>query len=141
MVDIERIKKYAKDIRENIKLIREFTKVSEKEFLKDKKLIFSVRYLLLECIEACAHICNHILVKNGKIVPAGYVECFKGLNKIGVFDKKFTEQLIKMAGFRNILVHQYFKVDNRKVYKYAKNNLKDFEKFLEGISKYLRRRI
>ncbi len=141
MVDIEKLKKYAKDIRENIKLIKEFVNVPENEFLKDKKAIFSTRYLLVECIEACAHICNHILVKKGKIIPAGYVECFKGLHEIGVFDKEFTETLIKMVGFRNILIHQYFKVDDRKVYQYAKNNLDDFEKFLKGVGKFLKEEI
>lgn len=137
MVDIERIKRYAKEIRENIKLIIEYTS-NEEDFFKDRRNILSVKHLLLECIEGCAVICNHILAKVGKVAPAGYVECFKGLGEIGVFDEEFTLRLTKMAGFRNLLVHHYWKIDDKKVFAYAKNNISDFDKFLKGIAKFVK---
>jgi len=40
-----------------------------------------------------------------------------------------------MARFRNILVHRYWEVNEKKVYQYAKENLVDFEKFIEIVSK------
>ncbi len=137
MVDIERIKKKAIEIRENIQLIKEYTGVGEKEFFKDKRNVFTLRYLLLESIEACASICNHILTKKGKIAPAGYTECFKGLEEIGMFDSNFTTKLVNMARFRNLLVHHYRKIDDRKVLEYSRNNLSDFDHFLKGIAKFL----
>lgn len=138
MVDIERIKKNAKEIRENIQLITEYTKIGETNFSKDMRNVFTLRYLLLESIEGCAAICNHILTKMGKIAPAGYTECFKGLEEIGVFDSNFTTKLVNMARFRNLLVHHYSKVDDHKVFEFSRKNLSDFRQFLMGIARFLK---
>lgn len=138
MIDIERIKKKAKEIKENILLITKYTSISEQKFSEDMRNIFTLRYLLLELIEGCAAICNHILTKFGKIAPAGYTECFKGLEEIGVFDSEFTTKLVNMARFRNLLVHHYSKVDDHKVFEYSKKNLSDFEHFLNGIARFLK---
>lgn len=138
MVDIEYIKKKAKEIRENIQLIEEYTKIGEEDFFKDMRNVYTLRYLLLESIEGCAAICNHILMKEGKIAPAGYTECFKGLEEIGVFDSDFTTKLVNMARFRNLLVHHYSKVDDHKVFEYSRKNLSDFDQFLKTIAKFLK---
>jgi uncharacterized protein YutE (UPF0331/DUF86 family) len=40
-----------------------------------------------------------------------------------------------MAGFRNILVHEYLEIDRRRVFSALKNDLGDFEKFIRAITK------
>lgn len=42
-----------------------------------------------------------------------------------------------MAGFRNILVHDYLKIDREIVYEVILNNLKDIEKFIKVIVEYI----
>ena len=37
-----------------------------------------------------------------------------------------------MAGFRNILVHEYLEIDRRQVYKVMTSNLGDFEKVIRA---------
>ena len=49
-----------------------------------------------------------------------------------------AQSLEKMAGFRNILVHDYIKVDSRRVYKILQTNLKDIEDYLKEIVDCLR---
>ena len=137
MFDIERLKRYAKEIREGIRLIRKYTQ-SEEEFFNDERNILSVKHLFLQCIEACALICNHILVKYGKVAPSGYRECFKGLVDTGIISKELGERLQQIAGFRHMLVHQYWRVDDRKVFEYARKDVEDFEKFLKEIGNFLK---
>lgn len=139
MIDIEKIKRYAAEIRENTRLIKEYT-TSEKDFFSDKRNILSVKHLLLQSIESTAIICNHLLSKMGKIAPSGYTECFKGLEEIGAFGREATEKFVRMARFRNILIHHYLKVDDKEVFKYTKENLTDFEDFLEGIFNFLKKK-
>jgi Protein of unknown function DUF86 len=46
----------------------------------------------------------------------------------GLFlDADFIIRLEKMAKFRNLIVHLYWKVDNAEVYNILKNNLDDFD--------------
>jgi uncharacterized protein YutE (UPF0331/DUF86 family) len=43
-----------------------------------------------------------------------------------------------MARFRNRLVHFYYRVDDKEVYDILKNNLLDFENFIESIELFLK---
>jgi len=42
-----------------------------------------------------------------------------------------------MAGFRNVLVHEYLKIDRRRVWRVLNDELGDFEKFIRAVSKLL----
>lgn len=44
-----------------------------------------------------------------------------------------------MARFRNLLVHRYGEVDNRRVLEIIKHNLKDVEEFEKEIEKFIKR--
>ncbi len=41
----------------------------------------------------------------------------KVMGEKGAFDDAFSEQLVKMAKFRNRLVHLYWEVDDARIYK------------------------
>ena len=47
------------------------------------------------------------------------------------FDKKFENTLIKLRGFRNLIVHEYGKIDTESVYKTSVNDVPVFIKDLE----------
>jgi uncharacterized protein YutE (UPF0331/DUF86 family) len=47
-----------------------------------------------------------------------------------------AERLDGIVGFRNILVHEYGKIDRERVYQYLQERIGDFEKFKEEILKY-----
>jgi uncharacterized protein YutE (UPF0331/DUF86 family) len=42
-----------------------------------------------------------------------------------------------MIGMRNVLVHEYLKVNRRLVYSVIKNDLDDLAKFIKAVSKFL----
>jgi uncharacterized protein YutE (UPF0331/DUF86 family) len=42
-----------------------------------------------------------------------------------------------MAGFRNILVHEYLEIDRHRVYHMLERDLADFDRFIKAISKLL----
>ena len=135
VLDVKKIKFLISEIKESITDVRKFTGVSQKEFWADKRNILAVEHLLLRAIEATANICSHIAAKKllkGVESPA---ECFELLEKEKLINKDLSTSLRRMARFRNILVHRYWEVNERKVYQYAKKNLVDFEKFIEIVSK------
>jgi len=47
--------------------------------------------------------------------------------------------LKKMASFRNRLVHLYWEVDNRTVYRILQENLGDFERYISYIVDFIQR--
>ncbi len=114
--------------------LRKLRNIEENEFFSDFKNIDAAKYNFILAIEACIDICNHIVAKIAKRIPKDYADCFKILNEIGLIkDQEFVYRLMNMTRFRNILVHFYWKVEDERLFKILKENLKDIEIFLEII--------
>jgi len=137
MIDVEKVKSRISEIKSNIEKVRKYASLPDKEFWGDERNILSVKHLLLESIEACTNICVHILAKKVYKAPSSFAECFEHLNRAGVINEELSLKLRNMARFRNILVHRYWEVDEKKILEYARNNLEDFEQFLRATVTYL----
>jgi uncharacterized protein YutE (UPF0331/DUF86 family) len=55
----------------------------------------------------------------------------------GVFDEEFTTSLIQMARFRNRLVHLYWDIDDREMYKIIQTRLQDIKRFLKEYGAFI----
>jgi uncharacterized protein YutE (UPF0331/DUF86 family) len=85
------------------------------------------RYLHLS-IECLLDIGNHIIADRGYRKPETYGEIFQILAEKKVISKKLMNELEGMAAFRNVLVHDYLKLDLKKVYLIMGDKLKHFER-------------
>jgi uncharacterized protein YutE (UPF0331/DUF86 family) len=79
------------------------------------------------------------LSERGLKIPAESREAVSILRKDRIISEKTASNLIKMIGMRNILVHEYGEIDNKKVYDILKNRLNDFERFEREMLKYLKK--
>lgn len=103
--------------------------VSEDEFLGDFRNSESAKYLLIVASEAAIDVCNHVVARHGAVAPDSYAECFTRLAELGVITSELAGRLRNMARFRNMLVHLYWEVDDRRVYQILQNNLGDLDEF------------
>ncbi len=140
-INIEFVKNRAKEIRKNIALIKKLLKTDENAFFEDERNLYTLKHLLLECIETIASLCNHFLAKIGRRAPSSYSECFEGLIELDIVSPGLKDPLIKMARFRNLVFHKYWEIDDRKILLYGKENTKDFQEFLKEIGKYLKEKL
>lgn len=69
--------------------------------------------------------------------PSTYRETILRLSKLGIIPDKFAKDLSKMIGFRNILVHDYIKIDEDIILEILNKKLDDFIKYLNFINKWL----
>ena len=98
--------------------LRECGKSSKKEFIEDFKISDSAIRNLILGSEIVTDIGNHILAEAFQAHPKEYSEVIILLGDTGVIDKKFATENANMAKFRNLLVHEYIKIDLDKVYDY-----------------------
>ena len=77
----------------------------------------------------------------GEQIPNSYSECFEILYKLNIITEDLTQKLIKMAKFRNLLIHIYWEVDDNKIYDITKKDLGDMEEFLEQIGQFLKEKL
>ncbi len=137
-IDIKKIKKRISEIEENLMKIRKYTTLSDNQFWADERNIYTIKQLLLQTIEATGSICLHLVVKKLKKGVERFGECFEQLEKGRIINSSLYRELKSMIDFRNMLVHRYWEIDDKKVLKYAREDLGDFEKFIKEIKKFLK---
>ncbi|MCK4858958.1 MAG: DUF86 domain-containing protein [Candidatus Omnitrophica bacterium] len=89
-------------------------------------------------IQLVIDIGNHILVEIGENQIEDYVDIIDRLGEKEIIPPSFAYNIRNMAGFRNILVHEYLKVDLEQVYQVLQKRLPDFKKFIIYIKNYLK---
>jgi uncharacterized protein YutE (UPF0331/DUF86 family) len=95
--------------------------------------------LLETAIAACLDIGRHLIAEEGFRYPEENKEVFRVLAEEKVIPPDLLARLEDMAGFRNVLVHGYARIDNRKVYDILQTRLGDFDEFARAIVAYLSR--
>ncbi len=124
-------------IERNLKEIELIISEGEEDFLKNNRTILAGKHALLESIEACIDISNHIIASMGLRRPEDYKDVFAIIQENNIIAKPLSERLQDMAGFRNLLVHFYAKVDNKKVFSIMQKDTKDISEFVKKILKYI----
>jgi uncharacterized protein YutE (UPF0331/DUF86 family) len=59
------------------------------------------------------------------------------LEKNGYLDNDLTQKMVKAVGFRNLIVHEYGKIELEQVYEIAQNDINDLNEYLKAIIKKL----
>lgn len=72
-------------------------------------------------------------------MPDSYREGVIVLGRLGVLSEEFAERIAGMAGFRNILVHDYLDVDLGIVKQLLDERLDDFRKFGQQVQDHVAR--
>ena len=112
MIDRELVEEKFDIIDRNLDFLEEFKKIDKDLFLKSYKDIQAVKYSLLEIIECCIDIANHIISAKGFRRAEEYREIFEILGEEKVINKNIASRLQDMASFRNLLVYRYGEIDN-----------------------------
>lgn len=133
----ERILDHLKRLNKYYLYLLDIQKLSADAFAKDNiNRAAGERYLQL-AIESCLNIGNRIisLLQFDQPVntPETYADIFVELQRLGYVDSDFSKRLIKMAKFRNRLVHLYWELENETVYRIIQENIEDFKLFQEKI--------
>jgi uncharacterized protein YutE (UPF0331/DUF86 family) len=132
-IDLLRIRDLLGNIANAQRRLRELGRLSEAEFLADFRNTESAKYLLIVAAEAAIDVCNHIVARQGGRAPQDYADCFSILSDLKVIEPNLTTRLRQMARFRNLVVHLYWQVDNRRVYEIIGDNLDDLDMFRQQV--------
>jgi len=138
MVDKNLILRKISALDEYLKQINEYTNISLKVYESDWKAQRIVERTLQMMIETCMDISGHIISDEKFRVPETYADMFRILIENKILNESQRVAFDKMAKFRNIIVHNYEKIDPEIVIGILKKNLNDFEGFKAAIISYLK---
>jgi uncharacterized protein YutE (UPF0331/DUF86 family) len=90
-------------------------------------------------LQAVLDVASHIVSDERLGEPQDLRELFRFLSRDGWIPEDLAESLRNMVGFRNILVHEYARVDLNVVEDVLRNRLADLDTFAAAVRQRLRR--
>src|SRR3989344_4003685 len=93
---------------------------SEEEFLKHKGHQYTVSMLMMNIINACIDLGNEVINTKQLDYPGTYREVFTILEKEKVITPNLNKRLQNLVGLRNLLAHEYGKINMELLYEAAK---------------------
>lgn len=88
-------------------------------------------------IESCMDVADHLVADKRLRVPESGAETFEVLGEAGLLPHGLVSALAKMVGFRNILVHDYARLDPTIVLRVLRTELTDLEQFRHAVVAYV----
>jgi uncharacterized protein YutE (UPF0331/DUF86 family) len=135
LVDTDLILAKAGAVKRHLNRIFEKRKTDLKTFLKDidrqESILFNIQMAVQNCIDIAAHIVSN----EGLGVPGSTNEMFYLLEENGYLDHEITERIVKAVGLRNLVVHEYGKIDLEQIFNVAQNDITDLNEYLRSIFK------
>lgn len=138
ILDKEVIRKHLRKIETALVYLKSKKVVKETDLMKNIEERFAVERALHLAIQNLIDIGNHILASLNINNVETYSDIPVRLAEAGIISKKLARSLANMAKFRNILVHEYVKVETKRLVSFLKNNLGDFEEFALAVAKFIR---
>jgi uncharacterized protein YutE (UPF0331/DUF86 family) len=117
--------------------LERLSRIDPGEIRRDTSRMWGVERGLQLGAEILFDVGSHILVAEYGVSPQEYKEILTRLANQDVISRQLADRLEGLAGFRNILVHDYLELDPDKVLEALKQAPEDFSDFARDIQAWL----
>jgi len=111
-----------------LRKLKVLSEIPLEKYLKDEGILDRAERNLQIAVQVCIDIGSHVIAEKGYRPPYSYADIFKVLEEEGCLPEDLANTMQQIAGFRNILVHEYLEVDNKIVYE-CLQKIEDFKRF------------
>lgn len=108
-------------------------------FLADVGEQYRLAFPLQQSIQRCIDLAAHLVAGEALHRPDTLAGLFAALSESGRVDDQLAERLAEMARFRNLLVHEYARIDASRVWDILQGSLDDISAFLAAVGRELAR--
>lgn len=118
----------------------ELQKIEKRTFLRDFHIFGLVEHYLHLSIEAVLDVAKLIIIAYRFPRPEEPQDALRILHDQKILSEKLYNELAGVAGFRNVLIHEYEKVNRNIVFSYFHDNLGQFKDFKRQVLRFLARK-
>jgi len=129
VVDRDLVLRKVADLETYLKQLEPYRDIELSTYQSDWKTQRIVERTLHLAIETCMDIADHIVADRRLPVPETAAATFEILGEAQVLPVPLATSLSKMVGFRNILVHDYARLDASIVLRVLRSDLQDLQRF------------
>lgn len=133
------IKRKLKELEQNLIYLKQISyNINEDNLKSDMIRYWGIERGIQISIECIIDISNIIISVSGQEKPDTYREIMLMMASLGVVSKEFSKKLANMVGFRNILVHDYTKIEPEIILNILNNDITDFVKYTSEVTKWMK---
>jgi len=129
VVDRDLLQRKLSDLEQYVDQVSEYRNIGTEEYRENWRSQRIIERTLQMAIEVCVDVASHVIADRGLPVPSTYVEAFDVLGQAGLIDRDLRDAMVKMVGFRNVIVHDYARIDPDIVVDVLRHHLGDFIRF------------
>ena len=133
MIHDEILFKKITNLMRHLNRIRSKSSISLDDFLNDIDSQEIILFNLQMAIQNCIDMASHIVSIKALGLAGSTNELFYMLEDEKIIEMELTEKMVKAVGFRNLIVHEYGKVDLKIVYHVCNNEINDLELFSKTV--------
>jgi len=130
LVDSDLILAKSSSVKRHLNRVIEKRHTDLQTFLQDIDRQESILFNLQMAIQNCIDIAAHIVSEEGLGVPGSTNEMFYLLEENEYLNNELTEKMVKAVGFRNLIVHEYGKIDLEQVFEVAQEDITDLNEYI-----------
>ena len=120
--------------------LKELQKINKETYLKDYHAYGLAEHYLHLSIEVLLDVARLLIVNFTMPRAEDASQLMNSLFEGGVIPEKLYVQLNGITKFRNVLVHEYDKIDRVTVYHYLQRNLEQFSAFKKAVKSFLKKK-
>ena len=138
MTNISLIENKISLVKKYLKILKRYRKYSRDQIEKDVDIRGMVERYLYLSIQASIDLAEGVISFKNFRKPTTLSENFHILNEEKIISNGLREKMTKMVGLRNVLAHEYQRINYDIVYDVLQNRLENLEESINQIKKKLK---
>ncbi len=140
VVDREGIHARLRKLEDCVAELRGLRPATFDDYLEDRGLQDRCERNLQIAVQCALDIGNHLIAEEVLEPPEELRDIFPILGRAGILPRDFSARIAPMAGMRNILVHDYLRIDHAKVFAGLTHGLDDLDELARHVQAWLDRK-
>lgn len=136
MVDERRLVRLLQRVTNELAYLRARAGDDPVELQSDEQRLSGLKYRFVTTIEGVVNVAQHLCASEGWGPPNDNGDAVRLLGTHGVLDGQLATRLTGAVGFRNLLVHQYADIDDRRTVGFL-GRIDDFDAFVTQVTRWL----
>lgn len=137
MVDAPRLRDLLERLQAEVGGLADLAQRPVATLLADPVVLDAVKYRFVVSIEVCIDVAQHVIASERLRAPETFADTFAVLAEAGLIPQDVAEGAQRMARLRNLLVHVYAEVDDRRLVEILHTQLDDFRRFRRAVAAVL----
>lgn len=136
MVDERRVRRLLQGVSDDLAYLAARAGGDRDALVGDRDRLAALKYVFITSIEGCLDVAQHLCASEGWGPPASNADALRLMGAHGVADVPLAETMARAVGFRNVLVHRYADVDDRRVVAFL-DHVGDLEAFVASVARWM----